>query len=214
MKLSACMCCAAGLAAASPARAIVIGMRSNFQDGTTQGWVGASPVNIGTGGPGGAGDAYMRLTSTGGVGPGSRLATFNPSSDWTGDFLAAGVTSLEADMINLGTVPLEMRVVLFAGTGNRYTSTVAQVVPADGVWHHVAFGLGASDLTNVLGVLTYHDIITSVDNLMFRHDSGTPSEGGTAIATSAGIDNILAVPGPGAAAMLGLAAAGLGRRRR
>src|SRR5262245_12891015 len=70
----------------------------NFQDGTTMGWIvpGPSPnppVNIATGGPAGAGDRYLQLTSTGLPGAGGRLAVINDTR-WGGDYIAAGLTSI------------------------------------------------------------------------------------------------------------------------
>ena len=39
----------------------------------------------------GDGDGYIETTSSGGDGPGSRLAIFNEGDSWDGDYLAAGV---------------------------------------------------------------------------------------------------------------------------
>ncbi len=200
--------------ASLPAQAIVIGTLDNFQDLTTQGWEGAAPVNQPSGGPAGVGDAFLQITSTGGNGPGSRLATDNSAPRWTGDYLSAGVTAIEADFLNLGTTTLEMRIVVFHGSINRFTSTVADVVPADGAWHHMVFALDAGSLTRVLGTDTYEQALSSVDNLMLRHNSGSPSAGGTPIASSLGIDNIQAVPAPGPAGLLAVAVGALSRRRR
>lgn len=48
----------------APVRAIVVGQIDDFQDGSTQGWGGyAVPTNVPTGGPSGAGDKYLKLTS-------------------------------------------------------------------------------------------------------------------------------------------------------
>ena len=63
----------------STAWAVPVGI-DDFEDGTTAGWhVGdpaqhpAPPVNVSTGGPAGAGDAYLQLQALGGSGAGSRL---------------------------------------------------------------------------------------------------------------------------------------------
>ena len=78
----------------------------DFEDGTTAGWhVGdpaqhpAPPVNVSTGGPAGAGDAYLQLQALGGSGAGSRLSVLN-LSQWTGDF--TGVPAIEMDVNNFG----------------------------------------------------------------------------------------------------------------
>src|SRR6476620_10626219 len=63
---------------------------NDFETGTTQGWTnggGASdPSNVTTGGPGGANDNFLRITARGGSGAGSRLASFNRSSQWIGNY--------------------------------------------------------------------------------------------------------------------------------
>ena len=66
----------------------------------------------------------------------------------------------------------------------------------------------------MLGSSTYQECLSNVGTLMFRHNSGQASSGGTPIAAVAGIDNILAVPGPGGLSMLALAGLAMGRRRR
>ena len=192
-------------AAASSAHAVIVGTTDTFQDLTVQGWEGANPINIATGGPAGVGDAFLNITSIGGTGPSSRLAADNPDARWNGDYLAAGVTWIEADFLNMGTVPLEMRLVLFHGINERYTSTAAGAVPADGLWHHLVFGVGSASLTQVNGTWTYQEVLSAVDNVMFRHQTGLPEPGGTAIASSLGIDNIHLAPSPGAAVLLAFA---------
>src|SRR3954470_2593465 len=63
------------------ARAVTPGQVDTFENGTTENWminllgmqpppVAALPVNIPTGGPAGAGDNYLQLSSVGGNGPG------------------------------------------------------------------------------------------------------------------------------------------------
>ena len=203
-------CCAV---LAGTARAIVIGTLDTFQDGTTMSWRGALPENRPDGGPAGTGDAYLHLTSSGGAGPSSHMATDNIDPRWAGDYLGAGVTALEADFQNQGTVTLEMRVVLFHTQSVRFTSTVSRLLPADGLWHHLIFPIDSASLTEVLGSETYTQCLTQADRLMFRHDPGAASANGTAIATQLGIDNVYAAPAPAGAGLLGLAALGLLRRR-
>ena len=90
---------------ASTAWAVPVGI-DDFEDGTTAGWhVGdpgahpAPPVNVSTGGPAGAGDAYLQLEALGGGGPGSRLSVLN-LSQWTGDFTS--VPAIGMDVNNFG----------------------------------------------------------------------------------------------------------------
>ncbi len=133
----------------------------------------------------------------GGSGPGSRLAVYNAATDWIGSYADLGVTAVEVDMMNPLTTPvsLAMRLVLFGPepnekTASRWTSTTAVDVPNDGVWRRVSFPIGASDMTRVRGASALNATLDNVTQIMLRHDPGTPSAGGTAIAGSLGIDNV------------------------
>ena len=173
------------------ARAVVNGQSDNFQDGTLDNWAGGDTLtNVSTGGPAGAGDKYLHITSTGGGGQGSHLATLN-SVQWAGNYLAAGVTDISVDLLNPDTVDLPMRILLFGPTGGRWESVVADTVPADNLWHHELFSLAQSDLVNVSGSDTYAATIAGATQLMIRYDP-TASAGGTAFSGSLGIDNVTA----------------------
>ncbi|PWB73274.1 MAG: hypothetical protein C3F15_10055, partial [Holophagae bacterium] len=81
------------MATAVPAWAVDPLQVDDFEDGTTMGWEEGAPspnppVNVADGGPGGAGDAYLENTSSGGTGAGSRMVMFN-NAQWTGDYVAA-----------------------------------------------------------------------------------------------------------------------------
>src|SRR3972149_6756512 len=76
----------------------------NFQDGTLQGWgTGVTnpnpPVVVTDGGPTGAGDAYLRLTSNGSGQAGGRLVVFN-TGQWTGNYTTSGVSHISMYMNN------------------------------------------------------------------------------------------------------------------
>jgi len=192
---------------AQPTRATIVnGQVDDFEDSTLMDWAGgASPTNISTGGPAGAGDNYLQITSTGGFGPGSRLAAYN-DVQWTGDFTSAGVTSIDADVRNFGTTGgLQLRVLLF-GNGGSFTSTVALSVVNDGFWHHITLGLTAADLTAVDGAnpIDLPMTLAGVSRLLIRHQSGAPGGtfDGTPIAGRLGMDNITATPEPGSLSLL------------
>jgi hypothetical protein len=199
--------CLAGCGALS-ARAITAGQADTFTDGTTAGWAGGDVLQVITGGgPAGAGDNYLQFTSSGGGGPGSKLAT-NNSIQWSGNYAAAGVSSISMDMLNPNSSPaggLAMRLLLFGPSGSRWSSTVADIVPADNQWHHETFSLLQQDLTEVLGGDMYNQLIGGVAMLQIRFDSSNPpSTGGTTYAGSLGVDNITAiVAGPTSVAWLG-----------
>lgn len=204
---------AAALGTAAPASAISLTSNDTFTDGTTMGWVGGTTITNNTGGPGGAADRFLRVDANGGgSGPGSKVASHNGDPRWIGDYLGSGVTALQCDMRNEGNAALEMRVVLF-GLGTRYTSVTSVNLPVGGAWQTVTFPVGQSSLTQVLGSVAYNDMITNVTGLMFRHDPGTPSSQGASADGTVGIDNVRAIPAPGAMGVLLLGALASRRRR-
>jgi hypothetical protein len=186
----------------SPAVAIVLGQFDNFQSGTLQNWTGGSnPTNQPNGGPDGASDRYLRITS-GGVS--SNLGVFN-SAQWAGGYGAAGVTRVNIDLNNFGPDPVSLRIMIATPgcngppfTCTAWTSTNATVLPAGTGWVRVEFSLAEPDLTRVLGTDSYATSIANVDKLTLRHDDGAPSPPGTQILVNAvlGIDNVTALPEP------------------
>ena len=211
------LCVSAFLAIAGTTFAVTLGQLDDFQDGTLQDWTGGATMeNMADGGPGGVADRFLRVQSFGGFGGGSRLATFN-GTQWSGDYLAAGVTAIDVWLKNLGQTDLQMRVVLFDldGGDNRWTSTVAHTLVVGSGWQRLTFSLEENALTNVQGTTDYAQLMTDVDRMMFRHQAGVPDANGDSIIAEAGIDNVrAAVPEPGTLAVLGLGAAALLRRRR
>jgi hypothetical protein len=192
--------------------AVVAGQTDTFESGTTLNWQGgASPTNIPTGGPAGAGDHYLRISSNN-----SGLATFN-NTQWSGDYLAAGVTAVAADFRNQSAVPLSIRLALFNSPGGEFTTTTAIPLPADNLWHHLIFGLSAADLTYVGGGTgQLEDTLSSVGRLFFGHRSGPPTgAGGSSPVTGVlNIDNITTVPEPTASALFLAACVATLRRPR
>lgn len=181
------------LMAAPLAFGISLGQQDDFQDGTTQGWGGgANPTNQPSGGPNGAGDRFLQITSTGGFGSGSRLATFN-NLQWAGNYVTAGVDGVRVHLRNQSSSTLQMRIVIMSAIGSRFTSRVPVTLPPDNTWHEVTFSLREADLVNVFGPESYQDVITNVERIMIRHDADPPSEGGDPIQAQLGIDNVTAI---------------------
>jgi hypothetical protein len=199
-------------AIASPVTAQV----NDFEGGTTQGWTNggaaAEPVNTTTGGPAGTGDNFLRVSASGGSGPGSRLTVFNTSSQWAGNYVTPGVNRLEMDLKNFGTTGLRMRIGLEDTSGTRLVSTTPFILPGDNLWHHATFSLDAASFTKT-GSATVATALTRVRQLRIFHSVGADYQGDP-VAGSIGVDNIRAVPEPAAAGVLAVAALGLLARRR
>ena len=119
-----------GLGSVQTAGAVTVGQVDDFQGGTTQGWLEGAispnpPTNVPDGGPLGVGDNYLQNVSSGGFGAGSRQVMFN-LVQWSGDYVTAGVTRIEADMANFGATALSMRIAIEGGAPlGRYGSTSA-----------------------------------------------------------------------------------------
>src|SRR6516225_5569388 len=72
----------------------------NFQGGTTLNWTnGGAPTisNVPDGGPNGAGDSFLQVTSSGIGTGGSRLITFN-ITQWAGNYTSTGANVAEVSM--------------------------------------------------------------------------------------------------------------------
>lgn len=194
------------------AMAVVLGHTDSFQDLTTQGWtVGvlgaphpAPPANVATGGPGGAGDAFLQLTSVGGSGAGNRLTTINLQPAWAGSYISAGVTAISMDVNNLGNTRLQLRLLFEDPGGGNPPNNVAFSKTAIGLqagsgWQHIVFPIAPGDLEADQGsVLAALNGATAV-RIFNSTAAGFPGE---PIVASLGVDNITAVPEPKAGLML------------
>ena len=209
--LSFFLCCA-------PAGAqITLGKLTDFQNESTNGW-GQGPLSstpsflVSTGGPAGAGDAFLENVSSGNSGAGGRQVVLN-SVDWIGNFTAAGVTRVDAQMVNLGQSSLSMRIGIEDGNGTRYVSTTAIPLAADGQWHSLSFGVAPSDLSLDRGFESPDQALATVTS--FRFMSATnPTFQGDMISSTLGIDNIHAVPEPGGVFVVAATAILFARRRK
>lgn len=212
------------LCACTPLMASVVGQIDNFEDGTTQGWVvnllglgvhPAPPVNEANGGPGGAGDNYLKLTSTGGAGAGNRLVALNVTQ-WAGNYTAAGIGFISMDLRNLGATDLSIRLYLENPNGAPPTDdavTSAFLLPSGGGWTKATFAVSAGALTAINGNL--NTLLSNVTAFRILHGA-TAAFPPSPIAAQLGVDNItaLATPEPlsGALVALGLATVALRRR--
>ena len=168
----------------------------DFEDGTTMGWSGnrfGTVTHVSGNGPGGGSDDYIETSIAS-----FHLGTKN-TDQWTGDFLAAGIAAIEADLNHLDPIAqrLNMRIVLFGPGGVFASQGITANVPTN-TWTHYVFGLSSNDLVYVAdGSGNLHETLTSVTNLLLRHDSPSPTPPGfhpPHVSATLGIDNVHAVP--------------------
>ncbi len=203
--------------ALSSARAITLGQVDTFQDGTRMNWLnGASAVElINTGGPAGAGDAYIQVTADGG-GSGGRLVaqnyTFPPSfnSQWTGNYLAAGVNAISFDLLNQSSVTLSIRIAFkteVTQSSPGYLSSRVILAPGTG-WQRFTISIAPGALTAIGGPAPYNTFFQNgFAEIRIIHEVGSSNLNGDPVNARLGIDNIRAVPEP---TVTGLALLGLG----
>jgi len=179
----------------STALAIVPNQFDNFEDGTTQGWGSGvpnptPPANITTGGPAGTDDNYLRVTSIGGAGAGSKLVVIN-STQWTGDYLTAGVQFISMHIKNFGPTTLSMRIVL-SGPGSDFWSMNPIVVAASSDWQPIVFSVQPPNLT---GGTNVNSTLSGVTQVRILHSLAGGFTGDPVVA-QIGLDNITAASQP------------------
>ncbi len=164
---------------------VSIGQRDTFEDGTTNNWTG---TNIGTDGPGGVNDNFLRIQ--GGASP---ILTIN-GTQWTGNYLAAGIDGIALDVKNLGTTDLSLRLVFSDAGGNVAFSTVSFFLPVGRGWIPIVLPATAGALTAGSGTVTA--ALLNTTTLRLEAAFASPD-------AALGIDNITATPEPASMVLLG-----------
>ncbi len=198
----------------------------SFDPGHAFGWGGDSqPFTIEmNGGPQGAGDGFFAYSSHGTGGPGARMVIPNEANgnQWSGDYLAAGVTGYALDVSNPGASQLDLRVAVANG-GTWYVSSDPVVVPESSDWVSVAFMVSEDAMTRVgSGTDDFATVMSDVGRVRLLSSAGLPpvSFGGTGgvqgdlIVASIGFDNFRAIGVPEPTSLLMIAAGWIVARRR
>lgn len=174
--------------------AISATQNDTFEDGTTMDWtrdIGFAFVeNVANGGPGGAGDHFLRVEA-------GNLPFFNNmpleienKDQWTGDFNALGGSfTIQIDLANLSAVDRPFRVGVEGNDDTRFVTTTPFNSVADGVWRTATFNLIDADMTRVNGTQSLSQVLDDVEE--FRIISSlNPAWDGEIVAITVGIDNI------------------------
>ena len=167
------------------------------------------PVVVAGSGPLGTGDSSLRVTSNGGNAAGGRLLVFNETL-WTGDYTAAGVLSLTADLRNNGTTTLSMRLA-FNGPGGWFVTTVAPVTAFSG-WTSQMFDIRPAALVSAGGADAVATL-AAVSELRILHSAAVDYRGAK-LSSSFLVDNLRAIPEPTAVMVIGFASGLLLFRKR
>jgi hypothetical protein len=152
------------------------------------------------------GNDYLRIEAVG-SGKGGKMITFNPTSEWTGNYFSAGVTGIRMDVSNWSESDT---VFLRIALGNRanpqqsggtwFLSNTAIVIPNDGVWSNVFLPLNEPDLVRVanligeVGTDTYAATFSDIRNIRILSAEIPLGAIGDEFVGNVGIDNIMLVP--------------------
>jgi hypothetical protein len=183
------------------ARPITFGQIDNFEDGTVMNWkegaVSPNPPTSALGGPGGAADHYLRDTSNGNFGAGSKMIFFNVDQ-WVGNYNSAGVTRMSGMMANFGATTLHMRIGIQGGNfGTIFGSTnPINLAPGSG-WQPFTFNLTTAGMTLVGGSDSLSDVLANVTQVRILSAESGPAFNGDVLVGTIGVDNLRALRLPG-----------------
>ncbi len=209
------------LLSVASARAVSLGQIDDFEDGTVKNWrnggVGDAPpvLNISTGGPAGVDDNFMQISSDG-VDAGQFLTVFN-RAQWLGDYITAGITAVEMDLRNLGSVDLTIHLAFKTNPGPSASGYLSQgfSLAAGGGWQHVIFLIGPASMAAINGPADFDTFFAgNFGEVRLINEEADANLIGDSVVGQLGIDNIHAIPEPGVLALASLGVAGLALLRR
>lgn len=171
------------------------GMIDHFPGPSVGNWLsgGSSLSNPGTGGVLGAGDGFLIISTL--PGP-SILGTVN-TSDYLGNWTAAGITAVRFWLNDVGTdEPLEMHFAIgkaAGGSGNFWQYNTGFIPPLH-AWSQFTVDLtSASSFTQIINTPggTYAAALADVDRIVIRHDLAPYEHHPDVIAADVGLDELL-----------------------
>ncbi|MEQ8209695.1 MAG: hypothetical protein RH917_07670 [Lacipirellulaceae bacterium] len=175
--------------------AITVGELADFNSGT-DGWEhgqGAWPIL--SGGQLGASDNFLSIQASSGLNP-IRFISLNRTSEWTGDYTAAGVTDLQFDILNESGTTLEIRFSV-NGPGGLFSTTTSASIPSSSRWQNASVSFDPNNFSPVSGRsgpsgTNIEATLGNVSELRILHNAN-PSWTGQAAQLTAGFDNIEAL---------------------
>jgi len=208
-----------------PASASSVFVISTFDSGS-DGW---QPWDTNTAGGLSPGNPYLSVDADG-SGVKGKAITFNPTAEWTGDYLSAGITEVRLDIANMSEFDtLNLRVAIgnraspMQSGGTWWVSSAPITIPTSSGWAQVSISLKEADLVRVgnemgeLGTDTYAETFSDVRNIRLLSANLPLGAIGDEFIGTVAMDNIslIAVPEPCSAMLLGMCVGlGLLRRRR
>jgi hypothetical protein len=173
-------------AAAQPTAGFV----ENFTSGTGEFGGGSTYTNPGTGGVGGAGDGYLHIENTGAFNFGTR--SLGPN--FTGDFLAAGITRIRFWLNDVGAdQSFEIHFGIGAGASNFWLYNTG-FAPPENAWAEFEVDLTNEALfTQTRGTGTFAQALSGASNILIRHDLLPLTDTPDAIAGELGLDQVMLV---------------------
>jgi hypothetical protein len=164
---------AAMLWSATGSADVVRGFKETWPGTSVQNWNSQAAVsNPGTGGRGGAGDGFLRMSRTipNPLGAKSSKEPPDPASPFAGDYVAAHVTLIRLWVSDLATEqPIEVH--LCIGNGVTLWQYNIGVQPSAGTWTEYVVDLTATaQWTRILGTDTFQGALQNADRLLVRHD--------------------------------------------
>jgi hypothetical protein len=193
---------AALISVAPCAWGVTLGQIDDFENGLLGNWFGDFPSvsNVTTGGPAGIDNNFLQIAANGAQGPGSRLVAYN-TTQWTGNYNAAQITSIAMDARNLGENAIHLRFAFGDGSAitTWFASTDPVILSPGSAWQPVSFSL--SSMTRISGTATLETSLTNVQSIRILSSVDLPQVGGggargDAIFSTLGVDNLAAAGNP------------------